>query len=457
MRNKMINQHRLKERIHFLNNKPVSSGDYILYWMQASQREECNHALEYAIHQANSLYKPLIVFFCILDAYPEASRDQYQFMLEGLQETQKRLAKRHIPLVVQKGKAEKTLIDNASDASLVVCDRGYLRFQRQWRQHLRKNIDCSCIEVETDVVVPVETASNKEEYAAATIRSKIKRQLPNFLQPLSKNTFHQQKTIPLDSLDVSNTEDILDSLTIPDQSNSSSFKGGFSAAKDILTQFIHNQLDDYENRRNDPSNQISSNMSPYLHFGQISPITIALAIIESHSPSIDTYLEELIIRRELSMNYVWYNEKYDTFQGLPTWAQDTLNDHQSDHRDYDYSLEDLEKAQTHDPYWNAAQTEMMTTGKMHGYMRMYWGKKILEWTEQPQDAFQRALFLNNKYELDGRDPNGYTGVAWCFGKHDHPWKERAIFGKVRYMNDKGLQRKFDINAYVDQIQQLKKL
>ncbi len=188
-------------------------------------------------------------------------------------------------------------------------------------------------------------------------------------------------------------------------------------------------------------------MSPYLHFGQISPLYVAIQISQHRSPGKEAFLEELIVRRELSMNFVHYNQNYDSFTGIPDWAKHTLDEHRQDPRKYMYSLEQLEQAQTHDPYWNAAQREMVITGKMHGYMRMYWGKKILEWTTKPEEAFSIALYLNNKYELDGRDPNSFTGVAWCLGKHDRPWGRRPIFGNIRYMSAEGLKRKFNANKY----------
>jgi deoxyribodipyrimidine photo-lyase len=177
-------------------------------------------------------------------------------------------------------------------------------------------------------------------------------------------------------------------------------------------------------------------------------LEIALEISKTRSRSKEAYLEELIVRRELSMNFVFYNERYDSLDSIPEWARKTLKAHQKDRRDYPYHPEEFEQGKTHDPYWNAAQKEMVATGKMHGYMRMYWGKKILEWSKTPQEAFQTALYLNNKYELDGRNPNGFTGVAWCFGKHDRPWGERKVFGNIRYMNDGGLRRKFDADEYV---------
>ncbi len=195
-------------------------------------------------------------------------------------------------------------------------------------------------------------------------------------------------------------------------------------------------------------------MSPYLHFGQISPLHIALEVLKTKSPGKSAYLEELIIRRELAVNFVYYNREYDNLKCLPDWAYNTLMEHRKDKREYIYSLEEFENAETHDPYWNAAQLEMVHSGKMQGYMRMYWGKKILEWAQNPEKAYQIALKLNNRYELDGRDPNGYAGVAWCFGKHDRAWKEREIFGKVRYMNDHGLRRKFKMDSYVDVVNNL---
>ncbi len=210
-------------------------------------------------------------------------------------------------------------------------------------------------------------------------------------------------------------------------------------------------MDRYEELKNDPTKECVSNMSPFLHFGQISPLHIALRVSETDSPGKDAYLEELIVRRELSVNFVFYNKNYDAFEGLPEWAKKTLKEHEKDPREYVYTLEELENAETHDPYWNAAQREMTLRGKMHGYMRMYWGKKIIEWSRTPENAFKTAVYLNNKYELDGRGPNGFTGVAWCFGKHDRPWKERPIFGKIRYMNANGLKRKFDADGYVAKI------
>jgi deoxyribodipyrimidine photo-lyase len=259
-------------------------------------------------------------------------------------------------------------------------------------------------------------------------------------------------SIEYDSLNISDPDQVISEMDI-DRSVSpvESFRGGMAAAKKRLVEFIDGKMDRYDSLKNDPGEDVLSNLSPYLHFGQISPLYITLEVLKHPGPGSDAFLEELIVRRELSMNFTNYNRNYESFAGLPDWAKRTLTEHAHDPREYLYSLEELEEARTHDPYWNAAQTETVTTGKMHGYMRMYWGKKILEWTASPEEAFSRALYLNNKYELDGRDPNGFAGVAWCFGKHDRSWARRPVFGNVRYMNAEGLKRKFNIEKYANNI------
>jgi deoxyribodipyrimidine photo-lyase len=443
------------ERIKRLNKAKEASGDYIVYWMQASQRTHYNHALDYSINQALRLKKPLIVYFGLTSDYPEANLRHYTFMLEGLLEVKKSLEEMNIELVILNRSPEIGAVEMAENASLMVTDRGYMDILRRWREYVAQKIKCPLIQVETDVVVPIETASLKEEYAAATIRRKINQQLEKFLTPLETSNYPSIKGsfyLDLDSLRLDNMGKVLNKLDI-DRSveNVNIYRGGTTQAFIHLKKFLEHKLDRFTDLRNDPSQEYLSNMSPYLHFGQISPLYMALKVSNTDSPGSDAYLEELVIRRELSMNFVYYNPQYDNIKCLPDWAKKTLKEHENDPRPYIYSLEELENAETHDPYWNAAQKEMVFTGKMHGYMRMYWGKKILEWVDHPTEAYQIALYLNNKYELDGRDANGYTGVAWCFGKHDRAWKEREVFGKVRYMNDKGLKRKFKIDNYVDRV------
>jgi deoxyribodipyrimidine photo-lyase len=439
-----------------LNDLEERKGKYVLYWMQAAQRVEYNHALEYAVYYSNSLKVPLLAVFCIVDKYPYSNISQYRFMIEGLQEVQKQLEKRGIPFVALLDTPERVIPSIAEDASLVVVDRDYQRLQRKWRTSIAQSIECPLHQVETNVVVPIEAVSPKEEYSAGTIRPKVHRILEDYLVPLRKQRVKiSSEGIGEEGIDLTDIDTVLKRVKVEnDITQDIRFRGGTSKAKKLLKQFISQDLDVFATLRNDPSIDRLSKMSPYLHFGQISPLFIALQVRKANSPGTDTYLEELIIRRELSMNFVFFNSNYDTFECLPNWAKETLEFHSFDNREYIYSFNELENATTHDPYWNAAQKEMVHTGKMHGYMRMYWGKKIIEWTESPFDAYETCIKLNDSYELDGRDPNGYAGVAWCFGKHDRAWGERAIFGKVRYMNDKGLKRKFNIEAYVDRTEEL---
>ena len=439
-----------EERIKLLNDKKIKKGKYVLYWMQASQRLLDNHALNYAIDRANKLNLPLVVFFGITPNYPEANQRHYYFMLQGLKEVQKKLEEKGICCVFFKISPEQGAIKLADQASIVVVDRGYLRIQRQWRNYVAIRISCPCIQVESNVIVPLEIASEKEEFSAGTLRPKILSFKKKFLIPL-KPIQHIKNYINIDieTLSLKNLSNIMNSLNVDKSVKPSSYyKGGTTEALKLLQQFIKNRLYFYKQDKNDPVKNCVSNLSPYLHFGQISPLTIALKLKQIQNPGVEAYLDELIVRRELSLNFVFYNKYYDTYKSIPDWCKTTLSAHLNDKRDFIYSLEEFENAETHDPYWNAAQKQMVYLGKMHGYMRMYWGKKIIEWTQSPEEAYKIALFLNNKYELDGRDPNGFAGVAWCFGKHDRPWVERPIFGKIRYMNANGLKRKFDIDLYV---------
>jgi len=446
-----------KERIRHLNAKDPQRGDYVLYWMQASQRAESNQALEYAVRLANEARLPLVVFFGITDRFPEANERHYAFMLEGLAETEQALKKKGIRFVIRAVSPEQGAVEMSRRASLAVVDRGYLKIQKAWRIKAAGEMECPLVQVESDAVVPVEDASGKEEYSAATIRKKIQAKLKDYLVPLKEHKpLKDSLALDFESLDIQDGERILAGLEIKrDVKKSAFFIGGTAQAHKRLQAFIKNKLDHFPDLRNIPTADYLSHMSPYLHFGQISPLAIALKVSEAPSPARESYLEELVVRRELSLNFIRYNEGYESFGGIPAWAQKTLKLHEADPRPAVYAREELEAARTHDPYWNAAQLEMVLRGKMHGYMRMYWGKKIIEWSRAPEDAFATALYLNNKFELDGRDPNGYAGVAWCFGKHDRPWQERKVFGNVRFMNDRGLLRKFDADLYVKMIDQLK--
>lgn len=449
-------------RIHMLNKKNRVRGEYILYWMQQSQRAEENHALEYAVSQGNSVGLPVVVAFGLTDAYPEANLRHYTFMMEGLRETSASLHARGIRFVLQTGAPHKVALRVGRRAALIVCDRGYLRHQRDWRNRVARQANCRVVQVESDVIVPVETVSPKAEYAARTIRPKIHKLLKDYMVPLKDQTVnHSSLDIRIEGLDPEEIDDLFKRLKIDNTVRpvSDFFRGGTSEAKKRFKVFLSQKLNRYDDHSNQPQTDNVSGMSPYLHFGQISPLTLALQVKsvgerKVGKRNIEAFLEELIIRRELSINFVYFTPDYDAYSCIPDWAAKTLGKHADDHRDHIYSREELETAQTHDPYWNAAMSEMVHTGFMHNYMRMYWGKKILEWTGSPREAFQTAIDLNNRYFLDGRDPNSYTGVAWLFGVHDRAWAERPIFGKVRYMAASGLERKCDIHAYVKKVEKL---
>ncbi|MEW6439738.1 MAG: deoxyribodipyrimidine photo-lyase [bacterium] len=448
-----------EERIQVLNAAPLRRGRYVLYWMQQSQRAHFNPALEYAVEQANGLRQPVVAVFGLTSRFPEANLRHYTFMLEGLRETAARLEERGIRLVVLAREPFAAALDLAPEASLVVTDRGYLRIQREWRRLAAEQAPCRLVQVEGDVVVPVEAASAKEEIGARTLRPRLHRHLERFLTRLAERTVRKDSLgmrrvrhqgLDLDDLDAALAGLDIDRTVAP----SPVFRGGTSTAMRLLGSFLRGELSSYAEEARDPGLECTSHLSPYLHFGQISPVHVALEVVGERGirrQNTEAFLEQLIVRRELSMNFVSYNPRYDAFACLPAWARRTLDRHRQDRRPALYPEDRLERAETDDPYWNAAQREMVGTGKMHGYMRMYWAKKILEWTETPEEAFRIALAMNNRYELDGRDPNGFAGVAWCFGLHDRPWKERPVFGQVRAMNARGLERKFDMHRYLRRV------
>ena len=445
------------ERVQELNDAEVVERRYVLYWMQQAQRTEFNHALEYAIHRANGLRQPLLVAFGLMDDYPEANLRHYHFMLQGLADVADALGRRHVAFVLRRGAPDEIAASLAADASLVVCDRGYLRHQRAWREHVAKEASCPVIQVESDVVVPVELVSDHKESAARTIRPKITQHLNRFLVDLPKTPLrHPDALSNVEREDLSDVDALLDRLALDREVGPVPlFAGGTTAGKRVLRDFLSHHFDDYAEHRNQPQTDDVSHMSKYLHFGQLSPVYIALQAQQHGSgANLDDFVEELIVRRELPMNYVYYEPDYDSYSALPDFARRTLSEHSDDPREYVYTRDELEEAQTHDPYWNAAMRELRHTGYMHNYMRMYWGKKIIEWSNTPEYAFATTLYLNNKYFLDGRDANSFANVAWVFGQHDRGWGEREVFGKVRYMNAAGLERKADPRAYVAKVDRL---
>jgi len=445
-------------RVRLLNGLPPrDKGDYVLYWMQQSQRAEHNPALEHAARRANQHGKPLLVGFGLMDDYPEANARHYRFMLEGLAEVASALERRGIHFTLRRGAPDAVAIELARKALLVVCDRGYLRHQKTWRRAVADEAGCRVEQVEADAVVPVDTASDKREHAARTLRPKLHRHLEEYLTDLDTTAVeHKATRLSIRGEDLSDLDALLDRLKV-DRSVApvDQFRGGTGEAKRIFRRFLDRRFSSYQANRNQPQTDDVSHMSKYLHFGQISPVWLALQVanaVPKFNENRDAFIEELVVRRELAINFCEFEPDYDSYSCLPQWAQTTLAEHRDDTRPHHYTRAQLEAADTHDPYWNAAMRQMVHTGYMHNYMRMYWGKKILEWTNTPEYAFRVSLELNNKYLLDGRDPNSFAGVAWIFGNHDRGWTEREVFGKVRYMNAAGLERKCDIRGYVEKVE-----
>ncbi|MCF8267255.1 MAG: deoxyribodipyrimidine photo-lyase [Ignavibacteriales bacterium] len=438
-----------KRRIKIQKDGEIKSGP-IVYWMQRDQRAEDNWALIYSAELAVKSGNELIVVFNLVNDFLLAGLRQYYFMIEGLKETEARLRKLKIPFYLLTGSPGENIPEFVRDvgASLIVSDFNPLKNIRKWKKEVIEKTAIPFHSVDAHNIVPCWESSDKLEFGAYTIRPKIQRKLPEFLCEFpGLPVFHGQK-LP----DEIKWEYIYESLKVDTSVKKSEyFLPGSEAAEKMFSEFLSAKLAGYEAERNDPNLKGTSDLSPYLHFGQIAAQRVALEVHNNFKSmdSRDSFLEELIIRRELSDNYCFYNKDYDNFNGFHVWAKSTLDEHRKDEREYIYSAEEFERASTHDPLWNAAQREMVVKGKMHGYMRMYWAKKILEWTPSPENAFEIAVFLNDKYQLDGRDPNGYTGIAWSIGGvHDRAWSERPVYGKIRYMNFNGCKRKFDVEKYI---------
>ncbi|HEX2935019.1 MAG TPA: deoxyribodipyrimidine photo-lyase [Bacteroidales bacterium] len=441
----------IEERVRRLNDIEKENNGLVIYWMSRDQRIQDNWSLLFSQRLALKAKAPLIVVFCLDTTYPGATFRSYSFMLKGLAQVEAQLKALNIPFLLIQGQPENEIpeIIKKTEAKVLVTDFDPLRIKAKWKSSIAKQISIPFYEVDAHNIVPCFMASPKLEFGAYTLRPKINKLLNNYLHEFPQpehHPFNQHSFPPVDWQHVTATLSCNRKVTEIDE-----LIPGEEAAHSELSTFISNKLDQYATLRNDPTADATSNLSPYIHFGQISAQRVALEVLKSDSDknSAEAFLEELIVRRELSDNFCYYNADYDNFNGLPAWAKTTLNEHRNDERQWIYSSHELESAATHDNAWNAAQKELMIRGKMHGYMRMYWAKKILEWTASPEDALSIAIYLNDKYALDGRDPNGYVGCMWAIGGvHDRAWGTRSIYGKIRYMNDNGLKRKFNIQKYI---------
>jgi deoxyribodipyrimidine photo-lyase len=438
---------------------PGPSGKCVVYWMQRAQRGTDNHAVDIAVQAANLLGLPLVVYFAAISNFPHANLRHYAFLNQGLPNIEADLAARNIAFVMRRApheSHEQLLAD--VHAALLIGDENPMREPERWRKHLALRLSIPFWTVDTDVIVPSKLIE-RAQYGAYTIRPRINRLLPDFLHPYTNTHAQHGWKAPRNFHADPVKEDItrgwkdLDRTVLPVDA----WQGGTHAALKRLKLFTNRMLESYEIQRNRPETDGTSCMSPYLHFGHIGPLTIALAVnaeVKKHphlAQARDSFFNELITWRELAVNFVRYTPNYDSADCAESWAKTTIAEHARDEREHLYTLAQLEKAQTHDDLWNAAQLQMLHHGWMHNHMRMYWAKKILEWSPNIATAMKRAIHLNDKYFLDGRDPNGYAGVAWAIlGKFDRAWNERPIFGKIRYMSGASTGRKFNSKEYIRQ-------
>lgn len=442
-------------RITIINEGKRKTGP-VVYWMQRDQRVNDNWALLYALQLAREANVPLYVIFCFTASFNNAPLRHYAFMLKGLQKVEQELLKYNIPFVLLTGEAEEEIPEFVKkiSAGVLITDFNPLKIVSHWKSGVKEKIDIPFYEVDAHNIVPCRAASPKLEFAAYTLRPKIKKVLDNYLTEYPALVKMKQ---PVENIR-NNWGQVLNSNAIDKTVNEVTWLlPGEEEALKTLQNFIDDKFQGYAEKRNNPALDFTSNLSPYFHFGQIAPQRTALIVLglNDYPGTQSAFMEELIVRRELADNFCFYNPDYDSFRGFHPWAQETLNAHRADEREYIYSNEELENSLTHDELWNAAQKEMVIKGKMHGYMRMYWAKKILEWSRTPEEALAAAIYLNDRYEIDGRDPNGYCGIAWSIGGvHDRPWGERKIFGKIRYMNLNGCRRKFDVDLYIEKIKSL---
>jgi deoxyribodipyrimidine photo-lyase len=438
------------KRIFPLNNRPAGEGP-VVYWMSRDQRVRDNWVLLYAQELALARKRSLVVFFGLSPSFVGATWRQYSFMLAGLREVERDLRKLGIGFRIVAGDPGEEIVRFADSvgAGTVVTDFSPLRMHRMWKDAAAKRLAVSLVEVDAHNVVPCREASPKREYAARTIRPKIHRLLPEYLTDfprMKKHPFAFDSALP-----ETDWEALRATISVDESVEEiSSIVPGERAGQKVMKDFLENRIKRYDRDRNDPNAGGISGLSPYLHFGQIAPQRVAYEAAKRHGAGADAFLEELVIRRELAENYCFYEPQYDSVDAFPEWARRTLDAHRGDEREYIYSRDEFETGKTHDPLWNAAERQLVETGRLHGYVRMYWAKKILEWSASPEEAMAIAIYLNDRYALDGRDPNGYVGIAWSIGGvHDRPWFNRPVFGTIRYMAISGMKKKFDVEQYIE--------
>ncbi|MDP9113154.1 MAG: deoxyribodipyrimidine photo-lyase, partial [Acidobacteriota bacterium] len=400
-----------------------------------NRRVESNYALAYALEVANGLQLPVLFYEGLTCSYPYANDRLHTFLLEGVPGTARRLRRLGIGYVFQlrrrRADANDAFYRLAANAVAVVTDDYPVFVARDHNRRVPGKLAIPYYAVDSSCIVPLGHFT-KQEYAAYTIRPKIRKVLDEYLRPVKIPRVKCRFTAALPALHTSVTKSNIAALVADCEIDhsvppSAEYRGGRDEAERRLRYFLKNNLRRYAKLNREPSAHATSELSPYLHFGHISSLEVALAAIEYAAENkliIDEFLEQLIVRRELAFNFTRFSPSHDSLDALPDWARATLAKHFGDRRDPVYTREQFERAATHDVLWNATQTELLARGVIHGYYRMYWGKKITEWSATPEKALATMVYLHDRYALDGRDPNTYANILWCFGLHDRPWPER---------------------------------
>jgi deoxyribodipyrimidine photo-lyase len=469
-------------------NNPNTDGEFVLYWMQINRRFHYNFALEYAVGWANKLNKPLLILEAFSCDYPWATDRTHTFMMQGMKEHLDYANQQNLNYVSfvegEAGEYDRLLRKLASRASLLITDEYPVFVMRKRNETYRDEFDIPYITVDSNGLIPL-GLTDKDPYSAYLFRKIMQK---NFVEAFT----NPPKKDPLNDLDNQTGIEFSDHLFegLPDAQKALSeipgfisglnidhtvkpieWHGGRSAGIGMLGQFIKNALLEYDEKRNHPDEKKTSRLSAWLHFGKISEYEIVKNVLKHQpegwdldkitfnkgstggffngDPNIDGFLDEVITWREVGFHFAHHRPDYDRLESLPNWALQTLNDHRNDPREWDYSYEQLAHSQTHDEIWNAAQTQLREEGIIHNYLRMLWGKKVIEWTPDPKTALKYLIDLNNTYAIDGRDPNSYSGIFWCFGRFDRAWQERPIFGKLRYMTSDSTRKKVKLKQYLD--------
>ena len=442
---------------------PDKAGKCVVYWMQRAQRGRDNHALDAAIAVGNALGLPVVAYFAGIKNFPHANLRHYAFLNQGLPDVEEHCAERGVGFVMRRAPHEDHLNFFADvKAAMVIGDENPMREPERWRVRIAEELRVPFWTVDADVIVPSKLLE-KAQFSAAVARPRLYRALSEFLVPYTN--FHAE--VKWKRPNGLHADDVREDITRGWKNFDRSVKpvetwtGGHHAAMKRLHLFCAAMLANYDRDRNHPELDGTSKLSPYLHYGHIGPQTIALAVdaaakLHPHMKAErESFFNELIVWRELSVNFVRYQPEYDSPGCADNWAVQTLAEHDHDQRETLYKLPQLEDGKTYDELWNAAQLQMVRYGWMHNYLRMYWAKKIVEWTPNVRIAMKVAIYLNDKYEIDGRDPGGYMGIAWSMlGKFDRAWFDRPIFGKRRYMSGASTGKKFQSAIYIKQANSL---